>query len=233
MDREYAEYLLEKTKNDYNKIAIPFTRSREFIPDDIKNLGEWAVPGERILDLGCGSGRFYKVLKDKSVDYFGIDFSEKLIEIAKRNYPGARFQVADVLNLPFPDNYFDKVYSISVLHQIPSKRFRTRSLKEIHRVLKPGGILILRVWNIFKRPNFWKLFLKYTILKVILKSKLDFLDVFIPWKDSEGKIVLERYFHCFNQSELKKIIKKTGFKVKKIWSGGVGKISNIYLIAEK
>ncbi len=233
MKKEYAECLLEKTKKDYNRIAITFTRSREFIPEDIKNLGDWTIPGERILDLGCGNGRFYEVLKEKEINYFGIDFSEKLIEIAKQKYPKAKFQVADVLNLPFPNNYFDKIYSISVLHQIPSRELRIRSLKEIKRVLKPRGVLILRVWNIFKRPNFWKLFLKYTILKVIFKSKLDFLDVFIPWRNSEGKIVLERYFHCFSQNRLKNLLKEIGFEVKEIWSSGIGKRSNIYIMVEK
>ena len=109
MKREYAEYLLKKTKEDYNQIATSFARSREFIPDDIRDLGDWVIPGEKILDLGCGSGRFYKVLKEKEISYFGIDFSEKLIEIAKQKYPKGRFQVADILNLPFPNNYFDKI----------------------------------------------------------------------------------------------------------------------------
>jgi len=233
MRKEYAEYLLKKTKEDYNKIAKDFARSREFIPEDIRILGEYTIPGERILDLGCGNGRLYKVLQDKEVDYFGIDFSEQLIKIAKTNYPEAKFQVADILDLPFPNNFFDKVYSISVLHQIPSREFRLQSLKEVRRVLKPEGLLILRVWNIFKRSNFWKLFFKYSILKVFLKSKLDFFDVFLPWKDSKGKIILKRYFHCFSKKELKKIVRAAGFEIKEIWDSGIGKRSNIYLTAEK
>jgi ubiquinone/menaquinone biosynthesis C-methylase UbiE len=53
-----------------------------------------------------------EVLKDKEIDYSGLDFSEKLIEIAQRKYPEANFQVADVLNPPFPENFFDKVFAI-------------------------------------------------------------------------------------------------------------------------
>ncbi|GAI25805.1 unnamed protein product, partial [marine sediment metagenome] len=63
-------------------------------------------------------------MKAKRVDYFGVDIAERLIKIAKKNYPEAKFQVADVLNLPFPPNFFDKIYSISVLHNIPSKNFQ-------------------------------------------------------------------------------------------------------------
>jgi len=253
MERKYAEYLLKKTYQDYNLIAEDYTRTRSFIPEDIKKITEYALPGERVLDSGCANGRLYGVLKDynppaplpsafggrapKKVDYFGIDFSEKLIEIARKKYPEAKFRVADCLNLPFPANFFDKIYSISVLHNIPSKEFRIQYLKEAKRVLKPEGFLILRVWDFWRRKAFPKLFLKYTFLKLIgchpLASQLDFFDVFAPWKDSKGNIIIERYFHCFRKNELENLAKEVGFKIKKIWRAGKDPRTNIYLIAEK
>jgi tRNA (uracil-5-)-methyltransferase TRM9 len=233
MERKYAEYLLKKTQEDYNLVAQDYTRTRAFIPEDIKGIAEYALIGERILDSGCANGRLFRVLKGKKVDYFGIDFSEKLIEIAKKKYPEAKFQVADCLNLPFPANFFDKIYSISVLHNIPSREFRLRYFKEAKRVLKPGGLLILRVWDFWKRKAFPKLFFKYTFLKLIGKSKLDFFDVFVPWKDSKGKILIERYFHCFRKKELENLVKEVGFKIKKIWRAGKDPRTNIYLIAQK
>ena len=131
------------------------------------------------------------------------------MKIAKSKYPEANFQIADVLTLPFSDNFFDKVYSISVLHHIPSKDFRLQYLKESKRVLKPGGILILRVWDFWKRKEGWKLFLKYAFLKLIGQSKLDFYDVFVPWKDSNGEALVQRYFHCFAKREIEKFNKKS------------------------
>lgn len=233
MDRKYAEYLLEKTKKDYNLIAKDYTRTRAFIPDDIKELASYSFEGEKILDSGCANGRLFGVLKEKNIDYYGIDFSEKLIEIAKEKYPEAKFQVADSLNLPFPANFFDKIYSISVLHHIPSREFQLQYLKEAKRVLKPGGLLILRVWDFWKRKTSFKLFLKYTFLKLIGKSKLDFFDVFVPWKDSNGKILVQRYFHCFTQRELEDLVKKAEFKIKKSYRLGKDPRTNIYIIAEK
>ncbi len=233
MEREHAEYLLKKTTEDYNLIAKAYSRTRAFIPGDIKALGNYALEGERVLDSGCANGRLIEVLRDKKVDYFGVDISERLIEIAREKYPQAKFQVADALSLPFSDNYFDKIYSISVLHNIPSTEFQIRYLKEARRVLKPGGLLVLRVWDFWKRREASKLIFKYTLLKLIGKSQLDFKDVFVSWKDSEGKVLIQRYFHCFTQGELENLVRESGLKIKESWRGGKDPRTNIYLIAER
>ena len=239
MKREYAEYLLKKTKENYNLIAADYARTRAYIPEDIRTLGEYTWEGEKVLDSGCANGRLFEVLRNKKIDYFGVDFSEKLIEIAKRNYPQAKFQVADVLSLSFPPNFFDKIYSISVLHNIPSKKFQLQYLKEARRVLKPEGLLILRVWDFWRRKVAPKLLLKYTFLKLIGRgngralSKLDFKDIFVPWKNSKGKILIQRYFHCFTKRELEELVKKAGFKIKESWRRGKDPRTNIYLIAQK
>jgi len=233
MKKEYAEYLINKTKQDYNLIAGDYARTRAFIPDDIKELADFTQSGEKILDLGCANGRLWEALQEKKVDYFGVDISEKLIAIAKDKYPEAKFQIADALNLSFPDNFFDKVFSISVLHNIPSADFQLQYLKETNRVLKNGGFLVLRVWDFWKRKIFPALLLKYTFLKIIGSSRLDFKDVFLPWKDSKGKIMIQRYFHCFTKKELENLAKRAGFKIKKSWRGGEDPRTNIYLIAEK
>lgn len=230
MEKKYAKDLLNKTIKDYNLIANDYTRSRSFIPEDIRDLAKYSFSEEKILDSGCASGRLFEILEE--VDYFGIDSSEELIKIAKRKYPKGKFQVANALELPFPDNFFDKVYSISVLHHIPSKEFQLQYLKEARRVLKPKGLLILRVWDFWKRKEGWKLFFKYTFLKLIGKSRLDFFDVFIPWKDSRGKIIIERYFHCFRKKEIENLLKETNFEIKKSWRQGKDPRTNIYIVAE-
>ena len=233
MEKEYAEYLLKKNKVDYNLIAEDYTRTRAFIPEDIKNLTRYAKESEKVLDSGCASGRLFEALKPKKIDYFGVDISEELIKIAKRKYPEAKFQTADCLSLPFTDNFFDKVYSISILHNIPSKEFQLRYLTETRRVLKPKGFLILRVWDFWRRKAALKLILKYTFSKIIGKSRLGFKDVFVPWKEPDGKVLIQRYFHCFTKGELEKLVKESGFKIKKSWRAGRDPRTNIYLIAKK
>jgi ubiquinone/menaquinone biosynthesis C-methylase UbiE len=233
MNLDYAQFLLNKTQRDYNIIAKQFANTRELIRQDIKELVKLVKPRDRILDSGCGSGRLYQALKNKPVDYVGIDISEELIKIAQQKNPGGKFLVTDSLSLPFENNFFNKVFSIAVLHHLPSKELRLKYLKEAYRVLKPGGLLVLRVWNLFRaKKGGWKNILKFSFLKLLGKTELDWFDVFAPWKNPEGKVVAELYFHCFTQKKLRKLAQKAGFKVKKLWLGK-SNIPNIYLIAEK
>ena len=235
MDLEYAKYLIDKTRQDYNLIADRFSRTRDYIPEDLVVLGEYSLPGEKVLDFGCGNGRLFEVLKDKKVDYLGIDNSKELIDLAKERCPEAKFQIVDSLNLNFPSNYFDKIYYLAVFHHIPSKKIRQQVLNEARRVLKPNSFLIITVWNLWQRKTAWQLLLKHTALKLIGRSKLDFKDIFYPWKNSEGKVLAQRYFHLFTKTELKRVAKKANFKIKKI---GIlprpgSNDNHIYLIAEK
>lgn len=230
MDKKYAEYLLEKTKEDYNLIAEDFSRTREKPLPEIKFLFDnYLISGERVLDLGCGNGRYFQFFAEKNVDYFGVDSSEKLIEIAKRRHPEGKFQLAEALHLPFPNNFFDKIYSIAVLHHIPSKDFRLQFLKETHRILKSKGLLILTIWKLPRLKKYYLLF-KYTILKFIGKSKLDWGDILVPWGEK-----VKRYYHCFFKKELENLVKKSELIIKEsgIVKNEKGNRQNIYLIAEK
>ena len=228
MDKDYAKYLLDKTKNDYNLIAEDFSRTRAKPWEETRFLfDDYLTAGEKVLDLGCGNGRYYEFFKD--VQYFGIDNSDKLIKIAKEKYPKANFRIGDSLNLPFPDNYFNKIYSMAVFHHIPSKEFRLQFLKEAKRTLRPNGRLILTAWK-FRNKKERFLSLKYTILKIIGKNKMDFKDVLESWADKT-----KRYYHLFSKRELSSLARKAGFKIEKIGviKNKTGHRQNIYLVAQK
>ena len=229
MDKNYAKYLLDKTRRDYNLIAEDFSRSRDKLWEELRFLEKYVADSERVLDLGCGNGRLYELFRKKNVDYYGIDISEKLIEIAKKRYPQAKFWAVDALNLPFFDNFFDKVISIAVFHHVPSKELRARFLGEVKRVLKPGGTFILIVWNLnsFKKSL---IFVKYGLGKILRRSNLDFGDAFLPW----GEEIL-RYVHRFSKKELIKLLGENDFKVEKIniLARENSKESNILVVAKK
>lgn len=94
---------------------------------------------ELILDLGCGDGLNIKILRQKGIkNVVGIDISKELLKEAKKLNPKNKFYLASAESLPFKSDNFDVVLVDSVFHHF--MRFE-KSLKEIKRVLKPGGRL--------------------------------------------------------------------------------------------
>jgi len=235
MKQEYADELLKENLKGYNLIVEHFSATRNRVWPEIKFLFEkYIKPNDKVLDLGCGNGRFYEVIKNYTENYIGVDNCKSLIGIAREKYPYADFKTADAFNLPFSENCFDKIYSIAVLHHIPSKRLRLKFLKEIKRVLKPKGLCVLTVWKA-REKRLRSSLLKFTLLKLLFLSKLDFKDIFLPWKESKDNVRFNRYYHFFSKKELVDLFREAGFSVKN--AGTVrnekGNRHNIYIIAEK
>ena len=203
--------ILIKTYKDYNAIAEKFSSARRNVWPEFDFLFKDVKKDERVLDLGCGNGRFCENLKN--TNYTGIDNSEKLIEIARKNYKGVDFRIASALDIPFKENEFDKVFSFAVLHHIP-KEYHNIFVKEIKRVLKDDGILILTVWNLKDRKE------KLDVKKINEK------EILIPWHGAE-----DHYFYVFELNELKELFKD--FKIISEGEIKIKKFSNYYLILKK
>jgi SAM-dependent methyltransferase len=104
--------------------------------------------GAQWLDVGCGTGAFTELVLGSCSPsrVIGIDPFPEQIEYV-RSLPIAElaeFKVADALNLPFPDCYFDVVASALVINFVPD---RTRGLAEMRRTTKPGGLVAGYVWD--------------------------------------------------------------------------------------
>jgi SAM-dependent methyltransferase len=102
-------------------------------------------PGSRVLDWGCGCGRVARHWERHtgSIDLYGCDINAQLVNWCKENIPFGSFTRSELIPpLPFPDNYFDVIYGISVFTHL---LFETQYLwmAEIWRLLKPGGMAIL------------------------------------------------------------------------------------------
>jgi ubiquinone/menaquinone biosynthesis C-methylase UbiE len=228
MDREVALKILDDVRQSYDNIAEDFSRTRKSVWEEFKPLGQYAKDGDKILDLGCGNGRLVELFRGKNIEYTGIDNSQKLIEIARQKYSNVNFQFFDGLKIPFPDNHFDVVYCIAVLHHIPGIDLRQEFLREARRVLKPGGKLILTTWYLWQKDTGWRLLFKYTLKKLIGKSRLDFFDLMEPWNKTE------RYFRNFRKDELKYLIKKCGFRIEDFLVLKRGsKNKNLLIVAKK
>ncbi|MCM1167249.1 MAG: class I SAM-dependent methyltransferase, partial [Ruminococcus sp.] len=101
-------------------------------------------PFTDLLDAGCGTGAMLSLFKRDypEKNYTGIDLSEKMIETAKRKrLDGVEFVAGDCENLPFADGSFDVVTCSMSFHHYPNPE---KFFASLHRVLRPGGRLILR-----------------------------------------------------------------------------------------
>lgn len=100
--------------------------------------------GSRVLDLGCGTGvPTARQLVDAGHDVVGIDISEEMIRIARREVPGADFRVLDIADLESEDlGTFDGVAAFFSLLMLPRDEIPV-ALRMVHRLLRPGGLLTL------------------------------------------------------------------------------------------
>lgn len=213
MNEKIARQILENNKKNYNFLAEDFSKTRVYPWEEMKELSSYIKEGQKILDLGCGNGRSFELLKEKKVEYHGLDFSEKLIGIAAEKYQNEslkpEFKVGDVLKLPYEKESFDLIFAIAVFHHLPSFDFRLQGLEEMKRVLKKDGLVLMTNWNLWQGKYLWRT-LKSSIAS-ILENKLDFGDVYVPW--ITPRAVVRRYYHSFTLGELERIVKKAGFEI--------------------
>lgn len=94
-----------------------------------------AHAGERILDVGCGTGHLTAKIATNGAQATGIDQSAEMIQEARAAYPALRFEVMDARQLVFPEK-FDAVFSNATLHWIKEPE---RAVQSMARVLRPGG----------------------------------------------------------------------------------------------
>ena len=128
-------------------ITMPEKRFRTKLIDHVNPL-----EGEKILEFGFGTGEnlILGVNRNSNVQFKGLDIDPKVKRISEKKFKANSIDVRlDIYNggkFPYQNNAFDKVFSSLVFHQLDAKT-KESSLNEIHRILKPNGVLIIGDWG--------------------------------------------------------------------------------------
>lgn len=124
---------------DYDSLATPFARHRRFDPEVLRALASRTRPEYLLLDVGCGTGNYSLALHETTAcACWGIDPSLEMLAAAQKKIgsDAVTFRHGRAESLAFPDDSFDLIFSVNVIHHVADRR---AYFQEAHRVLRPGG----------------------------------------------------------------------------------------------
>jgi len=124
------------------------------------SLIDWSRKPSRALDMGCGSGRWDILVAPLVAQLVAADASPEALLVARRNVelPNVSFVEATAETLPFPDGYFDFIFSLGVLHHVPDTQ---GAIDALTAKLSSGGALLLYLYYAFDtRPGWFKMLWK-------------------------------------------------------------------------
>ena len=140
---------IQDTQSSYDRVAVEYGEKFKDEMDDkpfdrdclyrlVREVGELGP----ICDLGCGPGQIARYLHRQGVQTLGVDLSSKMVAEAQRLNPEIHFHQGDILSLPDEDNSWGGIAAFYCIIHIPREQI-VNALREMKRVLKPGGPLIL------------------------------------------------------------------------------------------
>ena len=142
----------------------------------------------KVLDVGCAAGYFLKVMKDRGYEVYGVEVSKIFADFAKKKF-GLNIFCGDVIQAHFAKENFHIVTMFNVLSHL---RTPTRDLKEINRILKVGGLLVIETGN---------------------KGEFSSKEAIEKWGDVWGS--QEHLFH-YGRKTIGRLLQKTGFAILEI-----------------
>ena len=186
------------TRDAFDQIAPAWYnfRHRTIFQMELEKLARQWRQG-KLLNVGCAHGPDFLPFKE-SFELHGVDYSPEMLKLAQKYAEKYQLklnlQEADARRLPYENNFFDFSIAIAVYHHIEDKDGRTQALKELYRVLKPGGEAFITAWNKWQ-PRFW------------FKGK----NTMVPWK-SKAK-TLYRFYYLFTYREFESLARQAGFEI--------------------
>ena len=142
---------LDDTRTSYDTVAVSYADLlRDALAGEPFQRGVLALFAELVraqgdgpvADVGCGPGRITGHLHGVGLDAFGIDLSPVMIDVARRDHPGLRFEVGSMTGLALPDSSLTGLLAWFSLIHVPDDEVPA-VLAEFHRVLRPGGTVLV------------------------------------------------------------------------------------------
>jgi ubiquinone/menaquinone biosynthesis C-methylase UbiE len=141
----------ESIQSDFDRIALLEGESWDHNAQYHRYLiGQIPEHCSHILEIGCGTGEFSRLLAGRAEKVLAIDLSQQMIRLAKERstlYPNIDFIEADVMTYHLPDNQFDYIATLTTLHHLPIEII----LRKIRKALKPGGVFVCL--DLYQRSN--------------------------------------------------------------------------------
>ena len=170
--------------------------------------------GGRVLEIGVGHGTDLKQFARNGASCYGVDITDKHLSLTKQNFAAegfvAELKQSDATKLPFADNCFDCVYSFGVIHHIPDVK---TVLAEVHRVLKPGGILQIAVYHLFSVHTL-TLFLRAIMTGAIFK--IGVAGVLSTIESGADGVQVKPYVKLYSKGGLTRLLEHERFRVLKM-----------------
>lgn len=148
-----ADWFNQQYNKSQDFYDSPFLYGRRQIDLHFRNTLGKLPKNSKILDVGCGTGDQIKELLKSGFEVIGLEPSPNMRKHAESKLPAGTVLDGSILNISFPDNYFDFAYAIEVLRYFHYND-KISGLKEIYRILKPGGIFFGTFVNRYAMDGF-------------------------------------------------------------------------------
>lgn len=174
------ENLSKLVEDGYDIIAEAYYTHRDLnkFDNELKSFASMLPENANVLDVGCGAGIPSANFLDRAgFNVTGIDLSETMLRLARKNVPNATFKKMDMNDLKFNENTFDGIISVYALFHVPRGNHFS-IFKSFFRILKPGGVMLINTGisesegksNFFGVPMFWSNHNPKTTLELVKKA---------------------------------------------------------------